>query len=145
MTDTLQQKRRDAHKKRIVTDVKRKLDALDELHNSLDPRGWNSQRGQALLDLLYTNCTQALADIATLQCDVIDIKGALTEASEHSAKQAATRLKHQERARAALALRDAHPDLSVAECAVLFGCSASGFGVLVGEARAMRERCQTGH
>lgn len=144
--ETERQKRFEARKRRITTEAKRKLDALDELHKSLDPRGWNSQRGQALLDLLYNNCTQTMADVATLQCDVLDLQEALLSANERPAQAGGHSPAQRQKAAAAMALRGAHPELTQAECAGLFGCSASGFAVLLAQAMAAREReCQTGH
>jgi hypothetical protein len=148
MSDSERQTTIARRKQRIDDAAEDRLANLDKLHGKLDTRGYTSQTGQALLDLLYVTVTQLVADVADFQGQLLDLQltgsmGPLIQA-EHLLTP--SRKKRIERVTQAFQLRQGHPDMTQGECARLFGVSAPAYCFMLAEARRLLPKeapCQT--
>jgi cell division septum initiation protein DivIVA len=143
MSDSDRVKRIQAHKRRIEANVERDLSQLDEAHKKLDTRGYSSQSGQALLDLVYVKLTQYMADVADLKGQLLDMQIGSEDHEKAPAKRN-SRADRIVRVKQAAALRKEHPEMSQVELADSFGCSDSCMSSMLREAREMEgETCPT--
>jgi hypothetical protein len=145
MSDSDRVKRIQAHKRRIEANVERDLSQLDEAHKKLDARGYSSQSGQALLDLMYVKLTQYMADVADLKGQLLDMQIGPEDHEKAPAKgNYKPRAERIARVQRAAALRKEHPEMSQVELADTFGCSDSCMSSMLREARGMEgETCRT--
>jgi hypothetical protein len=138
MSDSDRVKRIQAHKRRIEANVERELSQLDEAHKKLDTRGYSSQSGQALLDLMYVKLTQYMADVADLKGQLLDMQIGPEDREKAPVKgNYKPRAERMARVQRAAALRKEHLGMSQVELAGLFGCSDSCMSSMLREARQM--------
>jgi uncharacterized protein YaaN involved in tellurite resistance len=138
MSDSDRVKRIQAHKRRIEANVERDLSQLDEAYKKLDRRGFSSQSGQALLDLMYVKLTQYMADVADLKGQLLDMQIGPEDHEKAPAKRN-SRASRIARVQRAAALRKEHPKMSQVELAGIFGCSDSCMSSMLREAREMAD------
>ena len=134
MSDSDRVKRILAHKRRIEVNCERDLSQLDEAYKRLDTRGYTSQTGQSLLDLMYVKLTQTMADVADLKGQLLDMQiGSVEEAPKRDNRpQRASRMARVQRA---AALRKDYPGMTQRDLARTFGCSESCMCTMLREAR----------
>lgn len=146
MSDSPRVKRILAHKRRIEANVERDLNQLDEAHKKLDRRGYTSQSGQALLDLMFVKLTQYMADVADLKGQLLDMQIGLVEEKAPARREYAVGAARMARVQRAAALRKDYPEMSQKQLAHTFGCSESCMCTMLREARGMETgTCQTEH
>jgi hypothetical protein len=124
-------------KRRIDAEVKRKLRTADELYESFDPRGWNSQKGQALLDLMYGMVTQMAADIADLKGQLLDLAVENRPRPVSDAEAERRRAAKLERLQRFVKARQEHPDMTLKQLGDVLGVSDTTVSIALGEAKAM--------
>ncbi|MFA5054082.1 MAG: hypothetical protein WC565_08480 [Parcubacteria group bacterium] len=133
-------KKLEAESKRREAEARRILATMDALHESLDPRGWTSQKGQALLDLLYKAVTQAVADHAEMQGQLaeLSLRLSLVTRGRHLSDKERERRRDVKltNLRRVVDARKAHPELSVSGLGALLGYTEGAMSARLSQARA---------
>jgi len=128
-------------KKRIDAEAKRRLKTADELHAKLDPRGFTSQTGQALLDLMYVMLTQLVADVADIKGQLLDMEVADRPRPLSEGEAERRRVAKIERLKGVVAryteLRAANPTMKQSVIASLMGMSEGALSTSLSQAKAM--------
>jgi len=130
----------EAENKRREARVKQVLKAMDDLHESFDARGWASQKGQALLDLMFTQLTQVMAENAELQGQVADLSLRLSLLGKRRPMTGGEleRRRNEKLAhlRTVAEVKELHPDMKQTELAELVGLTPGRLSILLADARA---------
>jgi len=124
-------------KRRIDVEVRRKLRTADELYNGFDPRGWESQKGHALLDLMYGMVTQMAADAADLKGQLLDLAVENRPRPVSDAEAERRRAAKLERLQRFVTARQEHPGMTLKQLGDVLGVSDGAVSIALSEAKAM--------